>query len=84
MRYTDTWPHGEDIPFYSDFNVGHAVKPWIQTEADLACFKHVHRLSDSAAILDQAMIGRSRPFLAILALPNGRTRPREATGPRRS
>ena len=57
MRYTDTWPHGEDIPFYSDFNVGHATKPWIRTEADLACFKHVHRLSDSAAVLDRARRG---------------------------
>lgn len=41
VRYNELWPHGEDIPFYSDFNIGHYVKPWLQTEADLEAFKYV-------------------------------------------
>ncbi len=36
VRYNELWPHGEDIPFYSDFNIGHYVEPWLQTEQDLA------------------------------------------------
>ena len=39
VRLTDVWPHGENVPFYSDFNVGHYVEPWIQTEQDLECLK---------------------------------------------
>ena len=54
MRYSDTWPHGEDIPFHSDFNVGHCVEPWIRDAADLACFKHVFRFSDDSSDLDRA------------------------------
>jgi hypothetical protein len=48
VRRTDEWPHGEEIPFYSDFNVGHYVEPWITSEADLACFREILRLDDSA------------------------------------
>ena len=54
MRCGDTWPHGQDIPFFSDFNVGHCVEPWIRTEADLECFKHVHRICDDADALERA------------------------------
>lgn len=39
IRYNELWPHGEDIPFYSDFNIGHYVEPWLQTEADLEALR---------------------------------------------
>jgi len=52
IRYNDLWPHGLDIPFYSDFNIGHFVEPWIQSHADLECFKHVRRLCESAETLE--------------------------------
>jgi len=51
IRYNDLWAHGQDIPFDSDFTVGHFVKPWIQTEADLACFKYVFQLDESGQTL---------------------------------
>jgi len=54
VRYNELWPHGQDIPLYSDFNIGHYVKPWLQTEADLACLKHIQRLHDTADALERA------------------------------
>lgn len=41
IRYNDLWPHGQDIPFFSDFNIGHFVEPWLQNEADLAALQEV-------------------------------------------
>ena len=43
VRHSELWAHGEDIPLMSDFNVGHFVRPWIRTEQDLECLKHVMR-----------------------------------------
>lgn len=57
VLFTEEWPHGEDIPFFSDFNVGHFVKPWIRDEADLRCFTYVHRLDPSAERLSAAREG---------------------------
>ncbi len=54
VRYDEAWPHGQDIPFYSDFNVGHFVEPWIQSETDLACFTQIVRLCDTREVLDEA------------------------------
>ncbi|MBI2441858.1 MAG: hypothetical protein HYV35_10865 [Lentisphaerae bacterium] len=54
VHYNELWPHGEDIPFYSDFNIGHFVEPWIKNEADLACLKHVVRFDDTRAALADA------------------------------
>ena len=41
VRYNDLWPHGQDIPFYSDFNIGHFVEPWIQNARDVECLRCV-------------------------------------------
>lgn len=41
IRYSDLWPHGQDIPFYSDFNIGHFVEPWLQNEDDLTALMQV-------------------------------------------
>lgn len=54
VRYDDKWPHGHDIPFYSDFNVGHFVEPWLQTEADLACLQQVQAPRSVGQIVDAA------------------------------
>jgi len=51
VTYSELWPHGEQIPFYSDFNIGHFVEPWIQTEEDLACFEQVRQLCDGDDVL---------------------------------
>ncbi len=41
IRYDENWPHGFDIPLYSDFNPSYATKFWIQDEHDLECFRHI-------------------------------------------
>ena len=51
VNYNDLWPHGEQIPFYSDFNIGHFAEPWIQTEQDLACLQQVRQLCDRDDVL---------------------------------
>ena len=54
VRDNELWPHGENIPLYSDFNIGHFVEPWVQTEADLACLKHLQQPRDPADVLHDA------------------------------
>lgn len=41
VKYNAQWPHGMNIPFYSDFNVGHYVEPWIKSINDVECLKHI-------------------------------------------
>jgi len=48
VEYDDRWPHGYDIPFYSDFLPAHYTKPWIETEQDLDCFRHILQPVDYA------------------------------------
>jgi uroporphyrinogen-III decarboxylase len=38
--FNDLWPFGRDIPFFHDF-VAHYREPWLKTEADLECLKHI-------------------------------------------
>lgn len=52
VRYDQLWPHGQDIPLFSDFNVGHAIKPWLENERDLACLKHVLHVPSTPRYLD--------------------------------
>ena len=54
VRYSDLWPHGMDLPFFSDFNVGHYVEPWLQTEADLQAFMSLRRTADDETIQQRA------------------------------
>ena len=54
VRFNDLWPHGEDIPFYSDFNIGHYIEPWIQNEHDLECLKQIQQLRDTEDVVKQA------------------------------
>lgn len=57
VRLGGTWPHGNDIPFYSDFNIGHFIEPWVRTEQDLACLKDILRLADNADAVESARQG---------------------------
>lgn len=60
VRYNDMWPDGKDIHFHSDFNIGHCVEPWIQTEQDLECLKLVRQLSDATDVLAEAKVSVGR------------------------
>ncbi|MDP6357854.1 MAG: uroporphyrinogen decarboxylase family protein [Planctomycetota bacterium] len=53
VRYDDQWIHGLDVPFYSDFLVGHCVKHWVETEQDLECLKTILRSPEHQAALEK-------------------------------
>ena len=56
IRFDARWPHGLDVPLSSAFNVPHYVKPWITSEADLACMRHVLKPPEQEA--DVAVLRR--------------------------
>lgn len=64
IHYTEGWIHGEDIPFFSDFNIGHFVEPWIRDEADLQAFMALRRTADEATVRIRAQQAEaaSRPL----------------------
>jgi hypothetical protein len=41
VRYDGHWPHGLDIPFFSDYNSSHYVEPWVKTRRDVDCLRHI-------------------------------------------
>ena len=43
VKYDERWSHGLDIPFRSDFLLGHSLKHWVKSERDVACLKHIVR-----------------------------------------
>lgn len=57
VRYNALWPHGEDLPFFSDFNVGHYVEPWLKSRADLECLKFVMELLDLETAVEASRPG---------------------------
>jgi len=40
VLFDERWPHGRDVPFFTDF-VGHFRVPWLKTEHDLECLRHI-------------------------------------------
>ena len=54
VRYSDLWPHGEDIPFYSDFNIGHFTEPWIRNREDLEWFKQLFVPREEEEVIAEA------------------------------
>ena len=51
VKYNENWPHGLDIPFFSDFNVAHCVEPWLKSEQDLDCLRHILRPAEDSSFL---------------------------------
>ncbi len=41
VRLAEGWPHGFDVPFFSDYNSAHCVEPWVKGHQDVACLRHV-------------------------------------------
>lgn len=62
VRYNDLWPHGQDIPLFSDFNIGHYVEPWIQDREDLERFKQLFVLRDPGEALADAQAATAPRF----------------------
>lgn len=50
VKYNELWPHGLDIPLYSDHNIAHFEKPWLESEQDLACLTHILSPLDNITI----------------------------------
>lgn len=53
VEANELWPFGDNIPLYHDF-VGHYREPWLQTEADLECMRHVVLPPHTAAQVNAA------------------------------
>jgi len=53
VRYDSSWPHGFDIPFFSDHLIGHAVEHWVETEQDVAALKCVLRPPEDRQTLER-------------------------------
>jgi hypothetical protein len=49
---TDDWPHGDDIPLNSDWNVSRFVKPWLETEQDVERYRYVQMPPSDEEISD--------------------------------
>ena len=41
VRFDENWPHGLDIPLFSDYNPSHYVEPWIKSFEDLECLRYI-------------------------------------------
>ena len=55
-KYNDKWPHGLDIPFFSDFLIGHCKKRWLATERDVDCLAHLIRPPDTGEALERVKL----------------------------
>jgi len=53
VKYDESWPHGFDIPFFSDHLIGHAVKHWVEDERDVAALKYVLRAPTDRQALER-------------------------------
>ncbi len=53
VRYDHFWPHGIDIPFFSDFNIGHFIEPWLESEQDLDCLRYILRPLENRSSVKQ-------------------------------
>jgi hypothetical protein len=63
VRQTEDWEHGEDIPLVSDFVVSRIVKPWIETERDLACLEYLWQ--PPADVTEQELATALAPVRAL-------------------
>ncbi len=43
VRYDDSWVHGFDIPFATDYTIGRFITPWIETMNDVRCLEHIFK-----------------------------------------
>lgn len=41
INYNDAWPHGLDIPLFSDYLPAHGIEPWIKSIRDVECLRHI-------------------------------------------
>jgi hypothetical protein len=53
VRIDANWPHGFDVPFFSDYNPAYFVEPWLKTAADVECLRHLLLPPRSRADLDR-------------------------------
>ena len=71
VKHDGRWPHGLDIPFFSDFLIAHCVRHWIESEQDIACMGHILRAPESGEALDRVRYGflEAKQIADRLALP---------------
>lgn len=49
----DNWPHGYDIPLFSDYSPAHSVEPWIKSHEDVERLRHIIRPPSSSEQIEQ-------------------------------
>ena len=50
VKVTEDWPHGDDIPLNSDWNVSRFVKPWLETMEDVERYRYLQMPPTDATI----------------------------------
>ena len=50
LRRTEDYPHGDRIPFFSDWTVSRYVKPWVETEEDVERLAFVYRAAEGQVV----------------------------------
>ena len=53
VKCDERWPYGFDIPFFSDFTIGHFTRPWLESESDLECLRYILRPLDGKQQLER-------------------------------
>ena len=53
VKCDEKWPHGLDIPLFSDFTIGHFTRPWLESPEDLECLRYILRPLDGKEELDR-------------------------------
>lgn len=51
VKHDNDWPFGLDIPLFHN-HLGHCLKPWLETEADLECLRYILRPPETSEHLD--------------------------------
>lgn len=71
VRHTAGWPHGFDVPFFSDYLPAHAVEPWVKTVRDVECLAHILRPPQTKDQLDAARYsyGEARRLADAYGMP---------------
>ena len=71
VRYNEKWPHGLDIPFFSDFNIGHYIEPWLKSVSDMDCLRYILRPIETTEQLERVrfMCAEKKAFADKLQLP---------------
>jgi hypothetical protein len=41
VKHDENWPHGFDIPLFTDYTIGRFRTPWVENARDVECLSHI-------------------------------------------